>query len=90
MGSWTRRFALASFAPTFVFAQVVIVTDRAAPTQPAPMIVQVGAPFHVALEKQVRVKSVGVAVEGRVVEPIYVFDRMAIPAGTRFRASGGL
>jgi hypothetical protein len=42
-----------------------------------------GAAFHVALQKQVRVKRAGVPVEGRVVEPIYVFDRMAIPAGTQ-------
>jgi hypothetical protein len=45
--------------------------------------VQAGAAFHVALEKKVRIKTAGVAVEGRVVEPIYVFDRMALPAGTR-------
>jgi hypothetical protein len=37
----------------------------------------------VALVKPVPVNKSGVAVEGRLVEPIFVFDRMVIPAGSR-------
>jgi hypothetical protein len=48
-----------------------------------PLIVQPGVALHVALVKPVPVKKSGIAVEGRLVEPIFVFDRMVIPAGSQ-------
>jgi hypothetical protein len=48
-----------------------------------PLTVQPGVALHVALVKPVLVKKSGVAVEGRLVEPIFVFDRMVIPAGSQ-------
>ena len=81
MGTWRCVFA-GVFVPSLVFAQAAAVAGGATPAQ-TPVTVQAGSAFHVALEKQVRVKNAGVAVAGRVVEPIYVFDRMAIPAGTQ-------
>ena len=79
-----RRFVLAGiFLPCLGFAQTAAVTGGATPAQATPVTAQTGTAFHVALQKQVRVKNAGVAVEGRVVEPIYVFDRTAIPAGTQ-------
>lgn len=41
-----------------------------------------GTPLHVALDKTVSVKLVGAPIEGHVLEPIYVFDRLVIPAGS--------
>ena len=87
MDAWTRFALSVAFIPSLVFAQTAVVAGAveggAAPVQATPVTVQAGAAFHVALQKQVRVKRAGVAVGGRVVEPVYVFDRMAIPAGTQ-------
>lgn len=47
-----------------------------------PLTVQAGVPIRVVLLKSVRVKHTGVPIEGRVLEPVYVFDRMVIPAGS--------
>ncbi|MFN7998342.1 MAG: hypothetical protein U0Q18_32270 [Bryobacteraceae bacterium] len=41
-----------------------------------------GVPLRVALEKRVRIRRIGQEVRGRLIEPVYVFDRMALPAGT--------
>ena len=48
-----------------------------------PLTVPVGAPLHIALTKKVPVKHAGVPVEGKVVENVYVFDHLVIPAGSR-------
>ncbi|MGH9453655.1 MAG: hypothetical protein ACRD2O_06750, partial [Terriglobia bacterium] len=42
-----------------------------------------GVPFNVVLEKALPIKHEGLPVEGSVVDPIYVFDHLAIPAGTQ-------
>jgi hypothetical protein len=84
MRAWIRRSALAGFfLPSLVLAQIPSVAGEAAPGPAVPVTVQAGAAFHVALEKKVRIKTAGVPVEGHIVEPIYVFDRMALPAATR-------
>jgi hypothetical protein len=41
-----------------------------------------GVPLRVALEHRVKIKRAGEAIEGRLIEPIYVFDRMVLPAGS--------
>jgi hypothetical protein len=40
-------------------------------------------PLQVALEKEVRVQKVGQPIHGRIVEPVYAFDRLVIPVGTK-------
>src|ERR1700722_9453511 len=47
-----------------------------------PLTVPVGAPLHIVLTKKVPVKHAGVPVEGKVVESVYVFDHLVIPAGS--------
>jgi len=44
--------------------------------------VPAGVPLRVALERRVAIKRVGEPIQGRLVEPIYVFDRVALPAGS--------
>ena len=63
---------------------------RSAETQsadsPAPTIsltVPQGTPLEVALDGEVRVKHVGQPVRGRIVEPVYAFDKLVIPAGSQ-------
>ena len=41
-----------------------------------------GTPIQVALDKEVRIKKVGQPVHGHVVEPVYAFDKLVIPAGS--------
>lgn len=55
---------------------------RPAPSREIPLTVRKGAPIRVALVKAVRVKHVGTPVEGKVLGPVYVFDRVVIPAGS--------
>jgi hypothetical protein len=63
---------------------IVFALSRLAPAQEAiPLTVQPGVALHVELVKPVPVKQSGVAVEGRLAEPIFVFDRMVIPAGSQ-------
>ena len=41
-----------------------------------------GTPLRIALDQKVRVNKPGALVHGKVVEPIYVFDQVVIPAGS--------
>src|SRR5665213_3284377 len=60
------------------------------PTSPHPssephtiaMILPNGTPLQIALDKEVRVRKVGEPITGRVMQPVYVFDRLVIPVGT--------
>jgi hypothetical protein len=53
-------------------------------TTPLTMALSVpaGVPLKVVLDSEVRVRKVGQPVQGRTVEPVYVFDKLLIPAGT--------
>jgi hypothetical protein len=57
--------------------------DRPTDLGALPLTVQVGAPLHIVLTKKVPVKHAGVPVEGKVIENVYVFDHLVIPAGSR-------
>ena len=59
----------------------------ASPSKPIPLTVKPGVPIRVALDESVRVKHVGAPVEGRVLEPVYVFNRKVIPAGSTLLGS---
>jgi type IV secretory pathway VirB10-like protein len=56
-----------------------------------------GTSLQVALEKEVRIRHVGQSVRGIVVEPVYAFDRLVVPVGSKVggevikieRTSGG-
>jgi len=41
-----------------------------------------GVPLRVALEQRVAIKYEGAPIQGRLVEPIYVYDRVVLPAGS--------
>ena len=53
-----------------------------APSAPGAATVPSGVPLRVALERRVAIKRVGEPIQGRLVEPIYVFDRVVLPAGS--------
>ncbi|MGH9398603.1 MAG: hypothetical protein ACRD18_17350 [Terriglobia bacterium] len=57
----------------------------ARPTNPQvqiPLIVAKGVPLHIKLQTRVPIKYAGVPVEGRLTAPVYVYDRIVIPAGS--------
>ncbi len=47
------------------------------------LVLHAGRPFRVALDQKISVKRVGQPVTGTVVEGVYAYDRIVIPAGTR-------
>ncbi|HYL68055.1 MAG TPA: hypothetical protein VEX69_02730 [Candidatus Limnocylindria bacterium] len=47
-----------------------------------PLTVPKGTPLQVALDKEVRVQKVGQVLHGRIVEPVYAFDKIVLPVGT--------
>jgi type IV secretory pathway VirB10-like protein len=61
---------------------------QAVPSEPAPvqqtvpLIVPKGMPLQVALDQEVRVRQAGQPIHGRVMQPVYAFDRLVIPAGS--------
>jgi type IV secretory pathway VirB10-like protein len=57
-------------------------TPKPLTTETIALTVVKGTPIQVALDKDVRVRKVGQSVHGRVVEPVYAFDKLVLPAGT--------
>lgn len=65
-------------------------TEQAEPapatTQPPGATVRLEVPsgsiLKLALDKEVRLRRVGQPVEGKLIEPVYAFDKLVIPAGT--------
>src|SRR5258708_562713 len=51
------------------------------PAQTIALAVTRNTPLQVALDKEVRVRKVGQPVHGRLVLPVYAFNRMVVPAG---------
>jgi hypothetical protein len=52
----------------------------------APQMIELhlpkGTPMQVMLPDEVRVKEVGQPIRGRIVEPVYAFDQIVVPAGS--------
>jgi hypothetical protein len=52
------------------------------PAQTVALAVPKGTPLQVALDKEVRVHKTGQNIHGRIIAPVYAFDRIVIPVGT--------
>lgn len=52
-------------------------------TSPVQLVIEAGRPLRVAIDKRVRVKRVGQPISATVIEPVYAYDRIVVPAGTR-------
>jgi hypothetical protein len=57
-------------------------TPAAPPDTAIDLSVPVGTPIKIALDEEVKVKKVGQPVHGKVVEPVYSFDKLVVPRGT--------
>ena len=47
------------------------------------LVVEEGTPLRVALDRRVVIRRVGQKVEAVLVDPIFAYDRIVIPTGTR-------
>lgn len=56
--------------------------DAPAPMETVDLTVPEGTPLQVAIAKETRVKKAGQPIQGRIVEPVYSFDKIVIPVGT--------
>ena len=84
MGTRMKPYALgALLALSPFFVRTAMAQEKLTGSETIPLTVQAGVPFHVVLEKAVPIKHEGATVEGRVVDPIYVFDHLVIPAKTQ-------
>src|SRR5438477_5563664 len=53
--------------------------------QTVDLVVQAGRPLRVVLDRRLRLRRVGQAVTGTLIEPVYAYDRIVVPAGTGVR-----
>src|SRR5882757_2734721 len=56
-----------------------------AQSQPSPnstIVVSAGVPLHIILDERTSYTKVGKPLRGHLAQPVYVFDRIALPAGT--------
>ena len=49
------------------------------------LVVQAGRPIRVALDERVKLQRVGQSVTGTVLEAVYAYDRIVVPAGAKMR-----
>jgi hypothetical protein len=54
----------------------------ATPAASVPLTIPAGTPLKVALDQEVHVRKVGQPVHGKVVEPVYAFDKLVVPVGS--------
>ncbi len=68
---------------TSVGGRIALAQDKPAASEGIPLTVAAGTPLHVVLEKPVPIKHIDVPVAAHVVDPIFVFDHLVIPAGSQ-------
>lgn len=84
MVTWARLYVFAAcVALLYCCVRMNFAEDQPTDLRTLPLTVQAGAPLHIVLTKKIPIKHAGVPVEGKVVENVYVFDHLVIPAGSR-------
>jgi len=84
------RAVLSSFVVLFLFSGIVLAQsperEAAADPQGSPVKIALnvpqGTPLPVVLAKDIRIREVGQPIQGKIAEPIYVFDKLVIPQGS--------
>ncbi|HEV3057824.1 MAG TPA: hypothetical protein VGY48_06225 [Vicinamibacterales bacterium] len=70
-------------------AAALLLTPGASPARAESpsidLVLNTGRPLRVVLDRKISVKRVGQPVTGTIVEPVYAYDRIVIPAGTKVR-----
>ena len=57
-------------------------SNNSAATQTVALTVARNTPLQISLDREVRIKKAGQPIHGRLIQPIYAFDRLVVPAGT--------
>ncbi|MGH9715078.1 MAG: hypothetical protein ACRD5M_17425 [Candidatus Acidiferrales bacterium] len=57
-------------------------TEKPLTPETVALRVPKGTPIQIVLDNEVHVEKVGQAIHGRVVEPVYAFDKIVLPVGT--------
>ena len=60
-----------------------ISAGNTAATQTIALSLPIGTPLQVALDREIRVKKMGQPVRGHLMQPVYAFDQLVLPLGTR-------
>jgi type IV secretory pathway VirB10-like protein len=58
-------------------------STRPEPTKTIALTVAKNTPLQIALDQEVRIRKAGQPIHGRLVQPVYAFDRLVVPAGTK-------
>jgi hypothetical protein len=53
-----------------------------ASSQIVPLVLPAGTPLQVQIQKRIRIKRVGQQIQGRIVQPVFVFNKEVVPAGS--------
>ncbi|PYR61651.1 MAG: hypothetical protein DMF91_09245, partial [Acidobacteria bacterium] len=77
-----HRLAIASTC-AFALSVSAAPASQQSPDAALDLIVKAGRPLRVALNHRIRVERAGQPVTGTLVEPLYAYDRIVIPAGTQ-------
>lgn len=82
-------FRIAGFCTILFAALLAVDANSQVPPSSAPdtiaLSVPVGTPLQVALDGEVRIKKVGQPIQGHLMQPVYAFDHLVLPLGTRVR-----
>ena len=73
---------LATLDPVSQLATPAATESRLAPLIPVPLTVPTGTPLQVALDKEVHIRKAGQPIHGKVIEPVYAFDKLVVPVGS--------
>ncbi len=82
------RYVLKVPSPIALVTALALTPGVAAAQSDRPavdLVVQSGRPLRVVLPERVRLRHAGQVVTGTLVEPVYAYDRIVVPAGTRVR-----
>lgn len=60
-----------------------IPSDNPPDQSTVPLMVPKGMPLQIALDGEVRVKKEGQPLQGHLMQPVYAFDQLVLPLGTR-------
>jgi len=76
--------------PLVVVAALLFGAPIAAAQDASPavaLVVEAGRPLRVALDRRVAIRAVGQPITGTLVDPLYAYDRIVVPAGTIVRGT---
>jgi hypothetical protein len=78
-----------SFHHSLVLALILLISQGVRPTSAQPgephvrLVVEAGRPLRLALDRRTVIQHVGQQVTGTLLDPVYSYDRIVLPAGTK-------